>query len=287
MRDDTYNNISDTIVQLFKEAAIYLPDDVKYALKEAEQKEESKLSKNTLSAICENLKVAEDKNIPMCQDTGVPIVFLKIGKNIDSSDIIKILDKIKEGVKRATNEVPLRPNVVHPISRENLKTNVGLGSPFINIEFDDNLNREIEITVFPKGAGSENMSALKMLTPADGVKGIRNFILETIANAGGKPCPPIVVGVGIGGTADLSLKLAKKALLRKIGERHNDEVIAKLEVDLLTNINKLGIGAMGLGGNITALDVFVEVVGCHTASLPVGICIQCWADRRASRIIKL
>ena len=285
--DDDYNNIPDIIVQLFKDAVIYLPDDVKDALKESEQKEESKLSKNTLKAICENIEIAEEKNIPMCQDTGVPIIFLKVGKGINSSDIMKIIDKIKEGVKRATEEVPLRPNVVHPISRENLKTNVGLGAPFINLEFDENLNKEIEITVFPKGAGSENMSALKMLTPADGIKGIKNFILETIAYAGGKPCPPIVVGVGIGGTADLSLKLAKKALLRKIGERHNDEVIAKLEKELLTDINKLGIGTMGLGGNITALDVFVEIMGCHTASLPVGICIQCWAHRKASKVIKI
>lgn len=284
---EDYNYISDTIVQLFKESVIYLPDDVKDALKEAEKNEKNKLSRNTLSAICENIKIAEEKGIPMCQDTGVPIIFLKIGKNIDSSDIIKIIDKIKEGVKKATKEVPLRPNVVHPISRKNLKTNVGMGSPFINLEFDENLNREIEITVFPKGAGSENMSALKMLTPADGIKGIKNFILETIANAGGKPCPPIVVGVGIGGTADLSLKLAKKALLRKIGERHEDKVIAKLEVELLNDINKLGIGTMGLGGNITALDVFIEMMGCHTASLPVGICIQCWADRKSSRTIKI
>ena len=279
--------ISNIVVELFKEAAITLPHDVKNALIESIEKEENELSKNTLKAIVENIEIAEEKNIPMCQDTGVPIVFLKIGKNINSSDIGDIIDKIKEGVKKATEEVPLRPNVVHPLNRENLKTNVGLGAPFINFEFDENLDGEIEITVFPKGAGSENMSALKMLTPAEGIKGIKNFILETVANAGGKPCPPILLGIGIGGTADLSLKLAKKALLRKIGERHKDEDIAKLEMELLEDINKLGIGAMGLGGNITALDVFVEVMGCHTASLPVGVCIQCWANRRARRIIKL
>ena len=279
--------ISDVVVELFREAVIYLPKDVKDALKEACIKESSEMSKNTLKAIIENNKIAEEKQVPLCQDTGVPIVFLKIGKNINSSEIMKIIEGIKEGVKRATKEIPLRPNVVHPLTRENFKTNVGLNAPFINIEFDENLDREIEITAFPKGAGSENMSALKMLRPSDGIEGIKKFVLETIADAGGKPCPPIVVGVGIGGTADIALKLAKKALLRDIGERHKDKQVAELEKELLEKINSLGIGAMGLGGDITALDVFIEIAGCHTASLPVGICIQCWADRKATKIIKI
>ena len=279
--------ISDVVVELFREAVIYLPRDVKDALKDACIKESNEMSKNTLKAIIENNKIAEEKQVPLCQDTGVPIVFLKIGKNINSSEIMKIIEEIKEGVKRATKEIPLRPNVVHPLTRENFKTNVGLNAPFINIEFDENLDREIEITAFPKGAGSENMSALKMLKPSDGVEGIKKFVLETIADAGGKPCPPIVVGVGIGGTADIALKLAKKALLRDIGERHKDKQVAELEKELLEKINSLGIGAMGLGGDITALDVFIEIAGCHTASLPVGICIQCWADRKATKRIKI
>ncbi|WP_457612676.1 fumarate hydratase [Methanocaldococcus sp.] len=280
-------NISKIVVELFKEAVVLLPQDVNNALNVAYSEETENLSKNTLKAIIENNKIAEQKQVPLCQDTGVPIIFLKIGKNIDSSEIMKIMEDIKEGVKEATETIPLRPNVVHPITRENFKTNVGLHSPFIHVEFDENLNREIEITVFPKGAGSENMSALKMLTPSDGIKGVKEFILKTVVEAGGKPCPPIVVGVGIGGTADIALKLAKKALLRKIGERHPDKKIANLEKELLEKINKLGIGAMGLGGKITSLDVFIEIAGCHTASLQVGVCIQCWADRRASRRIKL
>ncbi|WP_048056252.1 fumarate hydratase [Methanocaldococcus fervens] len=279
--------ISDIVVDLFKEAVIYLPKDVKDALKEACIKESNEISKNTLKAIIKNNEIAEEKQVPLCQDTGVPIIFLKIGKNINSSEIIKIIEEIKEGVKRATEEVPLRPNVVHPLTRENFKTNVGLHSPFINIEFDENLDREIEITAFPKGAGSENMSALKMLKPSDGIEGIKKFILQVIADAEGKPCPPIVVGVGIGGTADVALKLAKKALLRKIGERNKDKEVAELEKEILKEINSLGIGAMGLGGDVTALDVFIEIAGCHTASLPVGICIQCWADRKASKKIKI
>ncbi|ADG13487.1 hydro-lyase, Fe-S type, tartrate/fumarate subfamily, alpha subunit [Methanocaldococcus infernus ME] len=278
--------IQETVIELFREAVVKLPEDVKKALKESYEKESSKLAKETLKAILKNIEIAERENIPLCQDTGLPIVFLKIGRGVKGEEVLKIVNEIREGVKRATEEIPLRPNVVHPISRENLG-NVGLDIPYISYEFDHSLEKEIEITVFPKGAGSENMSALKMLTPAEGVSGIKKFVLETVVNASGKPCPPIVVGIGIGGSSDLALKLAKKALLRKIGERHRDEEIAKLEEELLKKINSLGIGAMGLGGEITALDVFIEVAGTHTASLPVGICINCWAHRRATRRLKI
>jgi len=278
--------ISEIVVELFRESVIYLPKDVKNAIINAENIE-CGACKDTLHAINVNNEIAESKQIPLCQDTGVPIVFLKIGKGILTDKIFEIIKEIEEGVKRATEQIPLRPNVVNPITRENLRTNTGLGFPYINFEFDEKLDSEIEISVFPKGAGSENMSALKMLTPSDGILGIKAFVLDTIANAGGKPCPPIVLGIGIGGTADLSLKIAKKALLRDIGTRTSDETLKKLEIELLEDINKLGIGAMGLGGKVTALDVFIEISGCHTASLPVGICIQCWADRKATRRIKL
>lgn len=278
--------ISEIVVELFRESAIYLPKDVKNAIINAENIE-CGACKDTLHAINVNNEIAESKQIPLCQDTGVPIIFLKIGKGILTDKIFEIIKEIEEGVKWATEQIPLRPNVVNPITRENLKTNTGLGFPYINFEFDEKLDSEIEISVFPKGAGSENMSALKMLTPSDGILGIKAFVLDTIANAGGKPCPPIVLGIGIGGTADLSLKIAKKALLRDIGTRNSDETLKKLEIELLEDINKLGIGAMGLGGKVTALDVFIEISGCHTASLPVGICIQCWADRKATRRIKL
>ncbi|WP_457611881.1 fumarate hydratase [Methanocaldococcus sp.] len=279
-------NIKNLILELFEEAVTKLPEDVTKALIKSYEKESNKLAKETLKAIIKNIEIAERENIPLCQDTGVPIVFLKVGKNIDSSEILNILEEIKEGVREATEKVPLRPNVVDPISRENIG-NVGLGSPFINIEFSEELEREVEITVFPKGAGSENMSSLKMLKPSEGLEGIKRFVLETITNAGGKPCPPIVVGIGIGGTSDVALKLAKKALLRRIGERNKDEKIRGLEIELLNKINNLGIGAMGLGGDVTALDVFIETAGTHTASLPVGICINCWAHRKATKRIRL
>ena len=280
-------DIVEVVVELFRETGTTVPEDVEKALISAVEREESEISRSILRAILKNIEVARDRSIPLCQDTGVPVVFLRVGKNISSSEILRILDGIREGVIRATEEIPLRPNVVDPFTRENLKTNVGLGSPFIDIEVDERLDREVEIKVLPKGAGSENMSALKMLTPAEGIEGIKRFVLETVANAGGKPCPPIILGVGVGGTADIALKLAKKALLRRIGERHPNRDIAKLERELLEDINKLGIGTMGLGGSITALDVFIEYMGCHTASLPVGICIQCWAHRWGRRILKI
>ena len=280
-------DIVEVVVELFKETGTTVPEDVEKALISALEREESEISRSILRAILKNIEVARDRSIPLCQDTGMPVVFLRVGKNISSSEILRILDGIREGVIRATEEIPLRPNVVDPFTRENLKTNVGLGSPFIDIEVDERLDREVEIKVLPKGAGSENMSALKMLTPAEGIEGIKRFVLETVDNAGGKPCPPIILGVGVGGTADIALKLAKKALLRRIGERHPNRDIAKLERELLEDINKLGIGTMGLGGSITALDVFIEYMGCHTASLPVGICIQCWAHRWGRRILKI
>jgi len=279
-------DIAEVVVELLRETVISVPEDVERALLSAVEREESEISRNILRAILKNIEIARDRSIPLCQDTGVPVVFLRVGKDISSSEILLIIDGVKEGIIRATEEIPLRPNVVDPFTRENLKTNVGLGSPFIDIEVDERLDREVEIRILPKGAGSENMSALKMLTPAEGIEGIKRFVLETVANAGGKPCPPIILGVGVGGTADIALKLAKKALLRRIGERHPNRDVAKLERELLEDINKLGIGAMGLGGSITALDVFIEYMGCHTASLPVGICIQCWAHRWGRRILK-
>ncbi|HIQ31889.1 MAG TPA: fumarate hydratase [Methanothermococcus okinawensis] len=279
--------IVDVVVELFREAATTVPEDVERALLAALEREESEISRSILRAILKNIEVARERSIPLCQDTGVPLLFLKVGRNISSSEILHILEGIREGVIKATEEVPLRPNVVNPFTRENLKTNVGLGSPFVDIEIDGRLDREVEIGVLPKGAGSENMGTLKMLTPAEGIEGIKRSVLETVVKAGGKPCPPIILGIGVGGTGDIALKLAKKALLRRIGERHPERDVAKLEREILEDINRLGIGAMGLGGSVTALDVFIEYRGCHTASLPVGICIQCWAHRWSKRIVKI
>jgi fumarate hydratase subunit alpha len=211
----------------------------------------------------------------MCQDTGIHIFYVTLGKGMN----MKIDDAIIAGLREATRSIPLRPNAVHPLTRENPGDNTGLKMPYINYRFSD--EDYMEIAVMPKGAGSENMSALAMLNPSQGLKGIKEFALNTILNAGGKPCPPIIIGMGIGGSADISMKLAKEALLRPIDQRNPDEKIALLEDQINYAINDLGIGPMGLGGKTTALAVNCEYAFCHTASLPVAINIQCWAARKA------
>ncbi len=271
-----YQLVEDTVVKLLGLAATSLPKYVKNALYRAHELEPSNAQ---LLAIKTNFELAEKNFLPMCQDTGVPIFYVKIGYDAPP-ELIKILPKaIESGTRRATKEIPLRPNAVDPIRGGNTGDNTGKGFPIINYEFVE--GDTVEIFTLPKGGGSENMSRLGMLKPGEGIKGIKKFVIETVFHAGGNPCPPIIVGVGIGGGADVALKLGKKALLRPIGQRHPEPDIAALELELLEKINQLGIGAMGLGGKTTALDVKIEYVMRHPASLPVGVVIQCWADRRA------
>ena len=274
------STIEDTIFNLFKEAVIKLPDDVKKALGDAYKNEDHDLARLNLKAILDNIEAAEKLEVPMCQDTGLPIVFVKLG-NVKVENLI---EGIKKGVSRATEEVPLRPNVVNPITRQNTGNNTGNLIPQVDIEL---VNDEIlQLTVFPKGIGSENNNALKMALPGEGIEGIKKFVLDTVILAGGKPCPPIIVGVGIGGSSDLAMKLAKKALLSKIGDRNPNETLAELEKELLKQINLTGIGPMGLGGKTTALDVKILTADTHTAGLPIGVCIQCWAARQATAVLK-
>jgi fumarate hydratase subunit alpha len=274
------SQVEELICRLYQEAAIKLPLDVKKALKDAYDLEEDETALLNLEAILENIKIAEEKNLPLCQDTGLPIIFVKLGK----VQVENLKEGIINGVKKATEEVPLRPNVVDPLTRKNSGNNIGRFIPQIDIELVD--TDQLEITIFPKGFGSENNNALKMALPGEGEEGIKQFVLETVLSAGGKPCPPIVVGVGIGGSSDMALKLAKKALLRKVGEHHPEERMAKMEREMLEMINATGIGPMGLGGRTTALDVKIEYADTHTAGLPIGVCIQCWAARRATGILK-
>ena len=212
----------------------------------------------------------------MCQDTGLPIVFVKLG----NVDVENLYSGIAKGVEKATANVPLRPNVVDPITRQNSGINVGNKVPIIDIELID--EPYIEFTIMPKGFGSENNNKMAMLLPADGVEGIKDYVVDAVLSAGGKPCPPMVVGVGIGGTSDMALKLGKKALLGTVGERNSDETLASMEEEILERINKNGKGPMGLGGKTTALDVKILKMDTHTAGLPVGVVIQCWADRHAT-----
>ncbi len=268
--------IEDTIYQLYKQAAIVLGDDVKSALKDALKREDTDLGKLNIEAILKNIELAEEKSIPMCQDTGLPIVFVKLGK----VQVENLYEAIAKGVERATGDVPLRPNVVDPITRKNTGINVGNKVPIVDVELID--GDYVEFTIMPKGFGSENNNQLGMLLPADGVEGVKDFVVESVLKAGGKPCPPMVVGVGIGGTSDMALKLGKKALLGTVGVRNSDEVLAEMEEEILERINKDGRGPMGLGGRTTALDVKILKMDTHTAGLPVGVVIQCWADRHAT-----
>ncbi|BAW32253.1 MAG TPA: fumarate hydratase [Methanothermobacter sp.] len=272
--------VKETVCQLFKEAVTILPADVESSLRKAFIEEEDEIALLNLKAILDNIKIAKENGIPLCQDTGLPIVFVKMG-NIKVENLYQ---GIIEGVKKATSQVPLRPNVVDPISRENTGDNTGKMIPQIDLELVD--GDFLEITVMPKGFGSENNNSLKMGLPGEGLEGVRDFVVETVIRAGGKPCPPIVVGVGIGGSSDLALKLAKKALLKKIGERNENQEIAEMEEIILEEINKTGIGPMGLGGKTTALDVKIETAHTHTAGLPIGVCIQCWASRHATAILE-
>ncbi len=267
----------DAIADLIADAVINLPRDVEKALQKAMEVEEEP-AKTQLKAILENVRLAREQKKPMCQDTGTPIFYVEMGINFPFKHDIK--DSIIEGVRKATKLVPLRPNAVDVLTGKNSGDNTGLFIPYINWEITD--GDDCIITVMPKGGGSENMSTLKMLKPGVGLKGVKKFVLEWMVEAAGNPCPPTVVGVGIGGGADIAMKLAKKALLRKVGERHPNKEIAEMEEELLNAINSTGIGAMGLGGKITVLDVHIEIAHRHPASLPVAIAVQCWANRRKS-----
>lgn len=270
--DDT---VKEACVEILRRSVTQLPMDTVTALREGYESETEDVPRMQLKAILDNVDLAVKTGTPMCQDTGVPIFFVNIGK-VEINGIDNI---IRAATEAATESVPLRPNAVHPLTRKNPGTNVGERMPYVNYHFSD--NDCLEIGVMPKGAGSENMSRLAMLTPAKGLKGIKEFALETMLNAGGKPCPPVIFGLGIGGSADIAMHLGKQALLRPLDERHPEEDIATLEREILTAINDIGIGPMGMGGNTTLLGVNAEYAYCHTASLPVAINIQCWAARRS------
>jgi tartrate/fumarate subfamily iron-sulfur-dependent hydro-lyase alpha chain/tartrate/fumarate subfamily iron-sulfur-dependent hydro-lyase beta chain len=263
--------VADAVEEIIRQAETRLPLDVIEGLVSARDAETNKTATYQLDAILENISIADDRAIPMCQDTGILVFFVEIGR--DAHIGFDLDGAIRQGVKQATNSVPLRPNAVEPLTRLNSGDNTGDGLPDINYSFKD--GKAIIITVAPKGAGSENMSAFRMLRPSQ-VGSVKEFVVETVLKAGGMPCPPIIVGIGIGGSFDKSARLAKRSLLRNLGN------MDEYELEILEAINSLGIGPMGLGGTTTALAVHVEKAHCHTASLPVAVNIQCWANRHAS-----
>jgi fumarate hydratase subunit alpha len=252
-----------------------LPADVVEALEEADKHESSEVAKSHLRAILRNAAMAKERGIPMCQDTGVFIFFVEIGREVTLA--FDPADALRDALRQTTAEIPLRPNAVHPLTRHNSNDNTGEGLP--DVRYSLTGGDGLRITVVPKGAGSENMSALRMFNPSE-TASINDFVLETVFNAGGKPCPPVIVGVGIGGSFDRAAALAKQSLLREVGDMDNEELA------LLAGINSLGIGPMGTGGDTTALAVHINKAYCHTASLPVAVNIQCWANRHATVVFR-
>jgi fumarate hydratase subunit alpha len=266
--------IEEVTVNLLRTAVTTLPEDVLEAIRKAQKEETEAVARTQLQTILTNITIADRLGLPMCQDTGLPTFFVT-GKCIPHLE-----EGIRRGVSRATSEIPLRPNAVHPLTRHNPGDNLGKGMPYIHFQPSD--VDFTEITVMPKGAGSENMTTLAMLTPSQGLKAVKGVVLDTVVTAGSRPCPPTIVGVGIGGSADESVFLAKKALLRRLDDVNHDLELRKLEEELKEALNQTGIGPMGLGGRTTVLGVKVETAYCHTASLPVAVCLQCWASRRAT-----
>lgn len=268
--------ILENVKELCMKANYFLPDDIKTALDSAIEKETFPVAKNTLGIIVENYKLAEKELMPICQDTGLACVFLEIGQDLHVCGSIE--DAVNEGVRQGYAEGLLRKSCVKdPLRRINTNDN----TPAM-IYYDIVPGDGLKITVAPKGFGSENMSQLKMLKPSDGIDGVIDFVLKTVEDAGPNPCPPIVVGVGIGGTFDKAALLAKKALLRDSDIRNSDEFYSNLETALLEKINALGIGPQGFGGLNTALAVNIEVMPTHIAGLPCAVNINCHASRHFS-----
>jgi fumarate hydratase subunit alpha len=274
------HDVEKGIVQLIRKAETELPNDVIESLKNALQNEEG-IAEVQLKTILKNVELAKTTTRPMCQDTGIQTFFVDVGITFPYISYIK--QWITKAVQLATEEIPLRPNTVDPFTGENHGDNTGDSIPYIT--WNSIKGDQVRITVLPKGGGSENMSKLGMLKPGVGITGIKDFIVDEMKKAAGNPCPPTVIGVGIGGGADLAMKLGKKALLRPVGQRHPNKEIADIELELIERINNSGIGPMGLGGKTTVLDVHIEKAHRHPASLPVGLVVQCWANRRAQMVI--
>lgn len=273
-----YSLVEEVVKNLYIKALKVAPPDLVTALKKAYEIETSDLAKRILQTILKNTLTAQEKDLLICQDTGTPVYFVKIGSTL-CVDGFKLHKAIYDGTKRATLEYPLRPNMVHPITRINTGTNVGDNVPIVHYEFFD--GDYLAIMCVPKGSGSENMSFMKMLLPADGVIGLKKFVIDAVVESGGKPCPPTVIGIGLGGTADSVTLLAKKALIRPVGSKNPDPIIAQLENELYEAINDTGIGPMGMGGKNTCLAVHIETAHTHISQNPIALNTQCWAARRA------
>ena len=284
MNDFDYGIVEETAKQLYIRALCDLPPDVREALKKARDRETQPAAQAVFDAIFRNIEVADRDKTLICQDTGLPIYKVAIGSRFPWNGY-QINARLYEGALRATREFPFRGSSTHPLTRVNPQTSVGPGLPVIYYDFLEDSDC-LDILMAPKGSGSENMSKMQMFYPAHGVKAVKKFILDTVVESGANPCPPGVIGVGIGGTADLVMKLAKDAILRPVGRRNPDPQIAEMEEELEDAINATGRGPMGLGGDVSTLAVHIESAYTHITQNPVAVNTQCWPARRARAVIR-
>jgi len=279
MKEISSNQVIDLVEKLCIDANCFLNKDIEQELSKRLDSEESPLGKNVIETIIENAKIAREERIPICQDTGMSVVFVELGTDLHFSGDLE--GAINEGVRRGYKKGYLRNSVVRdPVDRVNTQDN----TPAV-IHYSITTSDKIKITVAPKGFGSENMSALAMLTPSDGIEGIKKFIIDTVSKAGGNPCPPVIVGVGVGGTMEKCALLSKEALLRPVGSVNENEFWRGVEKELVEKINSLGIGPAGFGGKTTALSVNIETFPTHIAGLPVAVNIGCHATRHAEGVL--
>lgn len=281
MKEIKAGDITNTVSGLFEQACYYLSPDVLVALQQAREKEQSPVCRNVLDRVLENANVAGEEQIPLCQDTGAAVVMLELGQEIHITDG-DLYAAVNEGVRQGYDKGYLRKSIVSQpcFIRVNTKDN----TPAM-IHTDIVPGERLKISVLPKGGGSENCSRLTVLTPSKGRQGVIDFVLNLVREVGSNPCPPVIIGVGIGGTTDVTMFIAKKALTRKVGEPSPDPEVADLEREILEKVNNLGIGAMGYGGTVTALAVHVETFPCHIASMPVAVNMQCWCARHKEAIL--
>lgn len=279
MREIKTDAVTRAVRDLFISANQELGEDIVRKFEACANQESSATAAGVLKELRENARIAREESAPLCQDTGLAILFIDIGQDLHIAGGL-LREAVNEGVRQAYADGYLRKSVCSPFTR----ANTGDNTPAV-IHYDIVPGDKLKIIVMPKGGGAENMSRVVMLTPAAGLDGVKNAVLETVKSAGANPCPPIIIGVGVGGTLERSALIAKRALLRKIGERSSDPEIAAVEEDLLKKVNDMGIGPMAYGGKTTALDVFVEVEPCHIASLPVTVNIQCHASRHKEVVL--
>lgn len=280
MREISVAKVRDTVERLCIDANQHLPKDVKDAICKCREQEDWEIAQGVLDKIIENYEIAEKECVPICQDTGMACVFLEIGQDVHFIEG-DLYEAVHEGVRRGYDKGYLRKSVVKdPVRRGNTGDNTP-AMIYVDIVTGD----KVTITVAPKGFGSENMSAIRMFKPSEGIEGIKDFIIETVENAGPNPCPPMVVGVGIGGTFDKAALLAKKAIIRELGSHHTDPYYAELEVEMLKKINELGIGPQGFGGRTTAIGVNIETLPTHIAGMPCAININCHVARHKTEVI--